>query len=116
MVRSQVVEAPSRPIISRGLLILLGLAAVGAAGYWFYHAPIRMPEEVATYLATQTTMYCGACGGEFPLTLGDLEKIPVQDEKYRCPTCGKFSGVFSKPAPKASREPAPRIMMDSSGG
>jgi ribosomal protein L37AE/L43A len=89
--------------MKKPLLIVLIIAAVGAAGYWGYQifSSQRERAELAAALDAQSeSLYCPECKKTTVLTRAEVRKLPRQGDKVQCPNCKKFSVTVGGPSPK----------------
>src|SRR5262245_21334238 len=81
-----------------GPLIVLGLVAIAAAGFWYARST---SSGASGQVDTDTfAAWCAACKKDIALTAADAKNVAKQGDKIQCPLCKKFEANWG-PAPLA---------------
>lgn len=79
-----------------GLLILLGVLAVAAIGFWGYRWMSAPKPQLAKDDQVQYPKICTACKYEFGVPKSQATTWPQADSGYECPKCKKMTGITNK--------------------
>ncbi len=87
-----------RPAVNRGLLTILVIAAVSAAGYWGYRYMTHDPNEDLGPMANESWfLYCSACKETFELKGREAMGRRREGRNIECPKCKQLTGTWGKP-------------------
>ena len=89
--------------MKKPLLIVLAVAAAGAAGVWGYqiYSSNQARAEVAAQMeARKESLYCPECKTITVLPWSEVKQLPTQNGKVQCPKCKKYSVTVGERQPK----------------
>lgn len=85
-----------RAATNTGLLILVGVLAVAAIGFWSYRWLSAPKLQLASEDEVQYPKICTACKYEFGVPKKQATTWPQAESGYECPQCKKMTGRTNK--------------------
>ena len=91
-------HVPERAASNKHLIVVLGVVALLAAGFWAYQVSTAERAPKVEWVPTEPTpLYCSACGKLTMVAPADFAQ--VQRDKttsaYQCPNCKEFKARVS---------------------
>lgn len=98
-----------RGAVNKGLLVLLGLLAIGAIVFYTWKSKSESAGPPDPNEPTEVQIWCDEEQVWIAVKNEDASNLERENDKMKCPQCKKFSASFNRPA-KPTPEGKPKVL------